>query len=46
MQIAWRTAVDEPAAGLNAARDQVTMTSADVAADLSGGVPGHRIQSD
>jgi hypothetical protein len=46
-----RAAVDEPAlktpaAAPNAARDQVAITSADVAADLSGGVFGRRIQSD
>jgi hypothetical protein len=51
MQIAWCAAADEPAlkmsaAELNAARDQVAMTSADVAADLAGGMPGRRIQSD
>ena len=51
MQIARRAAVDEPAvkmsaAELNAARDQVAITSAHVAADPSGGVLGRRIQSD
>jgi hypothetical protein len=51
MQIAWCAAVDEPAvkmsaAELNAARDQVAITSAHVVADPSGGVLGRRIQSD
>jgi hypothetical protein len=51
MQIAWCAAVDQPAvkmsaAELNAARDQVAITSAHVAADPPGGGLGRRIQSD
>jgi hypothetical protein len=51
MQIAWCAAVDEPALKMpaaepNAARNQVAITPAHVAADLSGGVLGCRIQSD
>lgn len=46
MQIAWCAAVDEPAAEPNAARDQVAITPAYIAADLSGGGLGRRIQSD
>jgi hypothetical protein len=50
VQIGWRAAVDEPAskmqvAELKASRDQAAMTSAHVAADLSGRVLNRRIQS-
>jgi hypothetical protein len=51
MQIGWRAAVDEPAskmeiAELKASPNKAAMTSAHVAADLSGRVLSRRIQSD
>jgi len=49
--VGWRAAVDEPVskmqvAELKTSRDQAAMTSAHVAADLSGRVLSRRIQSD